>query len=178
MSEFLSFMLEIIKLTVPGLLVFFTTYYLLRQYLNGQLRLKQVENKQNHQQTTIPLRLQAYERLSLFCERIALPNLLLRVRKEGMTVAELKLSLILAIQMEYEHNITQQVYVSQQLWQIIKIARDNTVGFVSAVAENLDHKGDGRELAELILRHLANQDTTGLDTALLAIGKEAGALLG
>lgn len=178
MSEFTSFLLEIIKLTVPGLLVFLTTFYMLRQYLNGQLVLKQVENKQSQQQTTIPLRLQAYERLSLFCERIALPNLMLRVRQEGMTVAQLKLSLILAIQMEYEHNITQQVYVSQQLWQIIKIARDNTVGFVSAVAENLDHKADGRELAELLLRHLANQDTTGLDTALMAIGKEAGALLG
>ncbi len=178
MPEVLSFFLEIIKLTVPGLLVFLTTYYVLRQYLNGQLVMKQRENQQAQQQTTIPLRLQAYERLSLFCERISLPNLLLRVRKEGMTVAELKLSLILAIQMEYEHNITQQVYVSQQLWQIIKIARDNTVGFVSAVAENLDHKADGREFAALILRHLANEDTTGLDTALMAIGKEAGALLG
>jgi len=177
MPEAFSFFLEIIKLTIPGLLVFLTTYFMLQRYLDGQIRLKQVESKQSQKQTTIPLRLQAYERLSLFCERISLPNLLLRVRKEGMTAAELKLSLLLAIQMEYEHNITQQVYVSSQLWQIIKIARDNTVAFVSAVGENIDNKADGRVLAELILRHVANEDSTGLDMALNAIGKEAGAIL-
>ena len=178
MTDFWGFLLELLKLSIPGLLVFLTTYYVLRQYVSAQLALRQRDDKQAHQQTTIPLRLQAYERLSLFCERISVPSLLLRVRKEGMTVTELKLSLLLAVQMEYEHNITQQVYVSAQLWQIIKIARDNTVELVSTVAEKLEGKSDGRMLAEHLLRLLQEQDPTGVDTALLAIGREAGALLG
>ena len=123
--------------------------------------------------TTIPLKLQAYERLSLLCERIAIPNLLLRVRKEGMTATELKLALMIAIQHEYEHNITQQVYVSQQLWEIIKITRDESVELVNLVAKDLDNNADGRELAITLLNLVAQREVSAGDKALIAIKKEA-----
>ena len=117
-------LLEIIKLTIPGLLTFLAAYFVLKTYMENQQKLQQIKLQLEQQKSSLPLRLQAYERLSLFCERIALPNLLLRVRKPGMSSGELRIALLLAVQQEYEHNITQQVYVSSQLWEIIKIARD------------------------------------------------------
>ena len=150
MPVWLSVILEIVKITVPALVVFLTVYYLLKQFLEGQHKLRLLDLKQSQQKESLPLRFQAYERLSLFCERIALPNLILRIRKEGMTSAQLQLSLMLAIQQEYEHNITQQVYVSDQLWQIVKIARDDAVNTIDVVSESVDPKSSAKELADAL----------------------------
>ena len=156
MPTWLSFVLEVLKLTIPALIVFLTAYYILKTYLENQYRLKMAEIKQGQIQTTLPLKLQAYERLSMFCERIAIPNLLLRIRKDGMTAGELQVSLLLAIQQEYEHNITQQVYVSGQLWEIIKMARDEAVNVVALVAEKVGPRADGKELAQALF-NIVNQ---------------------
>ncbi|MCB0570364.1 MAG: hypothetical protein KDC66_11395 [Phaeodactylibacter sp.] len=177
MPAWLSFILEIFKLAIPALLVFLTAYYILKTYLDKQLQLKSAEIRQSQAQTTLPLRLQAYERLSLFCERITLPNLLLRVRRDNMTSGELRLALLLAIQQEYEHNITQQVYVSGQLWEIIKIARDESVNFVALVAEKIDARSNSKELAQALIHFLNQREATAVEKALLAIKKEASTIL-
>jgi hypothetical protein len=169
----LSFLLELIKLTIPGLMVFLATYFVLKSYMENQQRIEQAKSRNAQLKTTIPLKLQAYERLSLLCERIAIPNLILRVRKEGMTASDLKLALMFAIQHEYEHNITQQVYVSQQLWEIIKITRDESVELVNLVAKDLDKDADGRELAMTLLNLVAQREASAGDKALIAIKKEA-----
>ena len=136
----------------------------------AQIRKSQVE-------TTLPLKLQAYERLSMLCERIAIPNLLLRIRKDGMTAGELQVALLLAIQQEYEHNITQQVYVSEQLWEIIKMARDEAVNMVALVADKVGAKADGKELAQALFSIVNQREVMAVEKALVAIKKEAAIVL-
>jgi len=178
MPTWLSVILEIIKITVPALIVFATVYYLLKTYLDKQYQLKILEYKQKQQGTTTPLRLQAYERLSLFCERIAIPSLLLRIQQKEQTAAGLRLAMLITIQQEFEYNITQQVYVSEQLWQIIKISRDDTVNIINGMAEKVDPQSPARELAGMLLQFVENQPASALDKALLAIKKEASILFG
>ncbi|MCG8326480.1 MAG: hypothetical protein MI974_02285 [Chitinophagales bacterium] len=169
----LSFFLELLKLTIPGLLVFLAAYFVLKTYMENQQKLSSLKIRESQLKTTLPLKLQAYERLSLFCERIAIPNLLLRIRAEEMSVAEFRIALMLAIQQEYEHNITQQVYVSQQLWEIIKMTRNESVEMVTMVAERLDAKNSGRELAAGLMHLLSQRESTAVETALVAIKREA-----
>jgi hypothetical protein len=176
MPAWLSFILEVLKLTIPALIVFLTAYHVLRTYLNNQLQLKSIEIRKSQLQTTLPLKLQAYERLSLFCERIAIPSLLLRIRREEMSSGELRLALLLAIQQEYEHNITQQVYVSSQLWEIIKLARDEAMNVVTLVASQTTAQAPGKELAQSLLNFLNQRESTIGENALLAIKKEAAAI--
>ncbi|MEZ4981827.1 MAG: hypothetical protein R2769_09620 [Saprospiraceae bacterium] len=123
----------------------------MKGFFENQRALKHLEIRQASQKQTIPLKLQAYERLALFCERIAIPNLLLRMREEGMTAKDLRISMLLAIQQEFEYNLTQQVYVSEQLWEIIKLARDETVNIVNEVCNELPKEADGRQLAGTLL---------------------------
>ncbi|MCR9100796.1 MAG: hypothetical protein NXI25_12630 [bacterium] len=169
----MEILLEIIKLTIPGLLTFLAAYFVLKTYMENQQKLQHLKMQQEQQKSSLPLRLQAYERLSLFCERISLPNLLLRVRKPGMSNGELRVSLLLAVQQEYEHNITQQVYVSSQLWEIIKLARDESVNAISIIAEKTDTKSDGKELAAMLFNYVNQQEVMAVEKALLAIKKEA-----
>ena len=172
----MNIIVEILQLTIPGLIVFATAYFVLKNFLYNQLALRQLEIKQNQQNITTPLRLQAYERLSLFCERINLPSLMLRTRQEAMNAAQFKATLLLSIQQEYEYNITQQVYVSDQLWEIVKIARDDSVNTVSLAAELVDNHADSIELAQAIVSILEKRGITAVDKALQAIKKETAIL--
>jgi hypothetical protein len=166
-------LLEIIKLTIPGLLTFLAAYFVLKTYMENQQKLEQLKMQREQQKSSLPLRLQAYERLSLFCERISLPSLLLRVRKQGMSSGELRIALLLAVQQEYEHNITQQVYVSTQLWEIIKVTRDEAVNAISIIAEKAGSKSDATELAGMLLAYVNQQEVMAVEKALIAIKKEA-----
>jgi hypothetical protein len=178
MPVWVEIILEIIKIAVPALIVFFTIYTLTKQFFEKQYQLKALEYKQKQTSTTVPMKLQAYERLSMFCERIAIPSLLLRLRTENQSAAALRISMLLAIQQEFEHNITQQLYVSKNLWEIIKFARDETVMTINGVAEKIESSADGKELAGTLLNYLGAQEVAVLDKALIAIKKEASIILG
>jgi len=169
----MEFLLELLKLTLPGLLVFLAAYYVLKTYLDSQLRREEIKLQRERREATLPLKLQAYERLSMFCERITLPNLLLRVRQEEMTAGALRLGMLLDLQQEYEHNITQQVYVSTQLWEIIKIARDESIDLISIAAQEVSKDAKGQELAQQIFKLLNEREALVVEKALLAIKKEA-----
>jgi len=149
----------------------------LKQYLEGEYKSKMLAFKQNQNNTTIPLRLGAYERLSLFCERISIPNLILRLRTDDMNATDLKFALMLGVQQEFEHNITQQVYVSDQLWQIVKIARDDTINIINLVYNSIDSSSDAKEYAGMMFKYLQSREVMSTDKALVAIKKEAGLLM-
>ena len=174
----MDFLLEVLKLTIPGALTFLAAYYVLKTYLDHQGKQEQLRQQREQGKNALPLKLQAYERLSMFCERITIPNLLLRVRKEGMNAGALRLSVLLAIQQEYEHNITQQVYVSAQLWEIIKLAREESVNLISIAAQDIDNSADGKELAQRAMQLVEEQEALVVERALQAIRKEAASRMG
>ncbi|MCC6458916.1 MAG: hypothetical protein IT260_00505 [Saprospiraceae bacterium] len=171
------FFLEILKFTIPALIVFFTAYFLLKMLLDERQRIDRMILKQDAQKITLPLRLQAYERLTLLCDRVSISNSLLRIRMPGMTVAELRGTLMLAISQEFEHNTSQQLFVSETLWQIIRLAKEQTLMLIARCAEDLDPQADADALVQKLLVALDEQGGMNpLITALVAIRTEAGQL--
>lgn len=169
--------LELLKYTIPGLVVFITAYYLLKLYLDDRLRYEMMTQRNETLKITLPLRLQAYERLTLLCDRVSVPNTLLRIRMPGMKAGELRGALMLAISQEFDHNTSQQLYVSDTLWQIITLAKNDTLNFVAQTAPDLDPKADAEALVNELLRGLdEKQGATVLQKALVAIRTEAGQL--
>lgn len=169
----LEILLEILKLTIPGLVVFATVYVLLKQ-MTHQLRLtSRAELKKETQKTTIHLRLQAYERLSLYCERISIPNLIFRLKTPTMTANSLNWAMKQAIQQEFEHNITQQIYVSDTLWQILKLAKENIIQSIDQVLSEQGNDEDCKRYIENLIHYLNTNEKDPLATALQAIKKEA-----
>jgi len=164
--------LEILKFTIPSLAVVAVVYIMLRQYFESEHKRAMVELRNKQQNTTLPIRLGAYERLSLFCERISIPALILRVRTEGTNAAHLRMALMVAIQQEFEHNITQQVYVSDQLWQIVKIARDDVQNSINFVYQQTDPDADSKDFARALFEFLETKEVLPLHKALEAVKKE------
>ena len=176
MDPWLTLLLDLLKIAVPALIVYFTARTLITRHLEALERIQTANNRSARAAETLPLRLQAYERLSLFCERIAIPSLLLRLQEPDQSAGELKLSLYLAIQQEYEHNIAQQVYMSQALWDIIRQARDNTLQSIEAVSDIVEPRQPGRQLARALLDQASASSNAGLAMALAGIKKEASLL--
>lgn len=174
--------LEILKFAIAALIVYVILKDLLKSYFDSKLVLA---SKTQVGPTALPandqllnLRLQAYERMALYCERIAPENLLMRIRPEGLSVAEYKLSLMLSIRQEYEHNVTQQIYLSSQLWQIIKLAGEDTIGVIAHASENLENKADARLLHDAILNISAQRDGGAPIKALQALKTEVAGFMG
>lgn len=178
----MEILLDIIKVTVPALIVFFTVYFTLKQYTEKELALRQIElqkNKfENLSKITVPLKLTAYERLALFCERISLNNLILRLPTEGQSAAALRVGMMLAIQQEYEHNMSQQVYISDNLWKIIQLAKDDTLVVINGVYEKLNDKDDAKKFAAMLSNFVEQRTTLSpLQKAQVAIRKEASLII-
>ncbi|MCB0526851.1 MAG: hypothetical protein R2791_03865 [Saprospiraceae bacterium] len=173
----MEMLLELLKYTIPGLVVFATAYYLLKLYLDDRLRTELAAQRSESMKITLPLRLQAYERLILLCDRVSIQNALLRIRMPGMTVGDLRGALLLAISQEFDHNTSQQLYVSDTLWKIITFARNETLSTVGETEPGLDPKADAGELVAALFRVLEEKgDSSPLQKAMVAIRTEAGQL--
>ncbi|MFM2226032.1 MAG: hypothetical protein RJA07_2234 [Bacteroidota bacterium] len=146
--------LEILKYTLPALIVFATAYYAIQSFLKNQLKIQEVKLKENTRHLTAPIRLQAYERLALLMERIDLFSLLQRVRTQNMTVADLQLMMINQIRMEWEHNLSQQIYVSNEIWSMVRSAKEETIMIINKFGMQLPPQAPSKELGKLIYEYL------------------------
>lgn len=167
----------VILVTMPALIVFGIVYVLLRTYFNNQLKLRMLENRDANAQTARPLKLQAYERLMLFCERVSLPNLLLRIQGSDMSAQDLKSTLVVAIQQEFEYNLSQQLYVSDKLWQIVKLAKNQLIEIVTHVGTKVSAKASADEFSQQLILFIESQKKDPIETAKAAVKKEASLLL-
>ena len=178
MNEYVAFALDLVKIVAPALLVYLTARTLIVRHLGALERVEAGRRAGAIAAEVLPARLQAYERLTLFCERIALPSLLFRLQEPGQSAGALRLSLYLAIRQEYEHNLSQQVYLSPALWAVIRQARDNTLVAIATVADGVGEERPGPELAQALLAGASDGADAGLAIALAAIKKEVGLLYG
>lgn len=172
----MEFFLEILKLTIPAVIVGGTAYMLLKSLLDERQRMDRALLRNDAQKITLSLRLSAYERLMLLCDRADIANTMLRVRMPNMKVRELRGVLLMAINQEFEHNVSQQLYVSDTLWQIIRMAKNNTLALVTMTGPELDPDAPAEALANALLQALDEQNITPLQTAILAVRTEAGQL--
>ena len=100
---------------------------------------------------TKQLQLQAYERLILLADRIALPNLISRVNQQGLSAKEMQSTLVQNIRQEFDHNITQQIYVSNEAWEAIRNFKEQNQLIINQVASFLPETASGHDLNKSLL---------------------------
>lgn len=149
---------DILKITIPAVIVFFTAWAVLRNLIkNDQDKRKQELILQNSR-TVTPIKLQAYERIVLFLERISLESLLVRVSTPDMTAQQLHLALLNTIRSEFEHNLSQQIYMSQQTWEVVRNARSNMIKIINSEVEKLPPDSTGMALSKRLLEKIMELD--------------------
>jgi hypothetical protein len=126
---------------------------------------------------TLPLCLQAYERLVLFLERIKPEILINRVSKPGLSAREMRKMLTGTIQLEFEHNLSQQVYVSTASWEAVCNAKEQLISLINSITDQLPADATGAMLSKSLLELSLNEKELPVPTALTILNAEAKKLI-
>ena len=118
---------------------------------------------------TIKLRLQAYERLTLLVERIALQNLISRIPNAGVSAKQMQHALVEAIKTEYEYNISQQVYVSPEAWRAVHNLKEQNIYIVNQLTSTLPFQASAMDLNKQIIDYLMSNPKASLHTIVLEV---------
>jgi len=170
-------LLDIIKITVPALMVFLTAFFVLRGMVRNDQDKRRQELILQNSRTVTPIRLQAYERIVLFLERISLESLLVRTNSPGMSASQLHSALLNSIRSEFEHNLSQQIYMTQQAWEVVKNARSNTIRIINTEFEKSPEQSTGLEFSRKLLERVMELEKEPTRAAIEFIKAEVGKII-
>ncbi len=142
---------QVFNYVLPAVVVFFTAWYILKEFFKQEEKKRHLRLLEEKQKLSLPVRLQAYERIVLFLERISPGNLVMRVHKPEMKVKQFQNMLITTIRDEYDHNLSQQLYVSHEAWELVKSAKEEMVRQINISAAKQDENAPAAELSKSIL---------------------------
>ncbi|WP_425392607.1 hypothetical protein [Ekhidna sp.] len=151
---------DLLKITIPAGLVLYLAYLLVRSFLQKQLDEIAFSVRQKNQEIVVPIRLQAYERIVLLLERITPANLVSRLSSSDYSAEEFQHILIHEIRNEFNHNLSQQVYMSDSAWTYVTTAVEQTISVINSAANSLDKEAKGFDLARNILESTAGEEDT------------------
>jgi len=159
---------EILKYTLPSLITGGVIYYVLRSFLINEQKRALLAMKIDNQEIIVPVRMQAYERLVLFLERIAINNLIVRVSQPGMNAHQLQHSMISAIRDEFEHNLSQQLYVSDKAWDLLVNAKEEMLSVINQTSAAMKPDAAASDYASAVfqslLKHKEGPEVVALQT--------------
>lgn len=145
---------DILKITIPALLVMLTAWLLLRNMIKNDQDKRRQELILQNSRTVTPIRLQAYERIILFLERISLESLIVRVSSSDISANQLHSAMLNAIRSEFEHNLSQQIYMSPQAWEVVRNARSNMIKIINSEVEKLPANSTAMALSKQLLERI------------------------
>lgn len=152
---------EVIKYVIPALVVFITAYTLIRLFLDDVKNARPAPVSapdKNHlletetQKIMLPLKLQACERLTLFMERISPESLIMRNHRSGMTATDMQRELLKNIREEFEHNLSQQIYIHTSTWEAVRTAKDEMTKLAKLAGSQTEGSASALAYSETLLK--------------------------
>jgi hypothetical protein len=173
-TDTLGMILDILKFLLPSIIVFGAGYLTVKNFLDTETKRRLAEIRLANQNVVTPMRLQAYERMAIFLERIN-PNILItRTHKSGMSARLLQSELTKMIRTEFEHNLSQQIYMSNHAWEMVKTAKEEITKLVNVASSKLPDTATGVDLSQMILQISQQIEKMPTQVALEYIKKEVG----
>ena len=158
-------------------------WFILHTFFKNEERKRQWDLKRESQKAVSPIRLRAYERLALLLERTKPEHMLMELRKNEpealntWTVGQVQQYLLQTIRLEFDHNQSQQVYVSNEVWDAVISARDQMASFVIAIVAQLPKDANAQTYATALLTAYMSNGTTPTDKAIEMLKNEAKTLM-
>lgn len=168
-------LIESLHYAIPSLVSGLIALYFFKEYAKSDSGLQKFRLLKEDKKLTTTLRLQAYERMTLFLERISPANLVFRIKAQNDNKKAYELSLIHTIEQEFEHNLAQQIYISNKCWNVISTAKNTTIQLVIDASKDINVM-NADALREAIIKKVVNKQAPS-DTALAFIKKEVSGIL-
>jgi hypothetical protein len=163
---------DLVKIILPAGLVLWAMYLTVSSFIKKDVVEKELAIKAETTKTLLPIRLQAYERMALFLERISPNNLLIRLNGQTPNVVSFQQLMLSEIREEFSHNLSQQVYMSDEAWTVVKNAMNETVALINLSARELAPEDPALELSKRIFEVIMKKNVNPSDEALRVIKQE------
>lgn len=165
-------LVEFGKILIPASIVLYAAYLLVRSFIQKEIDLKRLEVRSRSIETILPNRLHAYERMTLFLERMAPQNLLVRLNTGTMPAREFHQLLLAEVRNEYNHNVSQQVYIGEDVWELIKSAKEDLIVTINDSANEMSAESTSLDLAKKIFEKTILKPSDPLAHALSQLKQE------
>ena len=166
--------LEILKYILPSIVVLIATFLIVNKFLVKEIERKQLAIFQQNSTATIQMRMQAYERLAIFVERMHPHSMVGRYYTQDSTAQDLQLAMVQSIRAEFEHNLSQQIYVSHEVWQTIRAVKEQEITMLNRVGASMAFGAPASEFVKALTDFVMTDDTElPTNIALEAINREA-----
>jgi len=165
-------LIEFGKILIPASIVLYAVYLVVRSFIAKEIELKRLEVRSRSIETILPVRLQAYERMTLFLERISPQNLLIRINTAGLTARDFHRMLLDEIRNEYNHNVSQQVYMSEGVWALVKNAKEDLVILINEASSQVHAEASSIDFAKRIFELALEKKVDPIGHALSEVKKE------
>jgi hypothetical protein len=171
--------LQILILVLPSVIILVVTYLILRNstetmknFFHEEIKHRREEIKAANNNLVAPMRIQAHERMILFLERISPDNLVLRLHQADMNARMFHSELIRALRAEFEHNLSQQLYLSIGAWKMITTAKEETAKLINLTADSLPVTATGLEFGQAIINNASKMAKTPPEVAIEYLKQE------
>ena len=164
--------LDTFRTVFPSILILIVVYLMMSNFLDNEDKRRKSERIRASQRQSLPIRMQAYERLALFLERISPNSLLLRVKAGKLTNQEYLMLLQQNIRNEFEHNLSQQIYVSDKMWEMVVASKSTMTSIVNTVSADLSPEASGADLSKAILKACMKMENLPSKSALSYLRQE------
>ena len=171
-KKYMETFLEILKYILPSLVMFATVFFLLRMFLESEQKKRLLELKMEGKNHTLPIRLQAFERLTMYLERISPANLVIRMQNSALNNAQFQMLLAATVRNEFEHNLSQQMYISSQTWNAVKNAKEETIKIINLASGQVAPEGPSKELSAKIIEIKVEMPATPSDQSFEILNQE------
>lgn len=165
-------LLEFGKILLPAGLVLYAMYLTFRSFLQKEMEKKLLDIRMKSQEYVLPIRLQAYERMCLFLERISPKNIIPRVNNGQMTSAELHGAILHEIREEWNHNLSQQLYMSDEAWKLVRTAMEEIITVMNETRTRTEPDSRGIEFARAVIGQLMEREHEPVDYPLTFLKNE------
>ena len=164
--------LEILKFTLPSLIMLIAVYYVVGGFLRNSEKRQKLKIIRGNQKLITPIRLQAYERLVLLLERISPESLVMRANYPVKTCEQLHTELLQTIRAEFDHNLSQQLYVTVEAWNSVRNAKNYTVALINNAAKGMDKHAPAIELSRKIIDMTMDLEQFIAEKAIIELKRE------
>ncbi|CAN5448696.1 hypothetical protein BH23BAC1_BH23BAC1_06770 [soil metagenome] len=163
---------EFLKFLLPALAVLYAMYLTVKSFIEKDIEQKILDIKMKNKEIVLPIRLQAFERMCLFLERISPNNLVLRLNDGSYTGKQFQQVLLSEVREEYYHNLSQQVYMSDESWNLVKNAMEEIIMVINQSGSELPEDSKSIDLARGIFERMLEKPNDPVGIALKGLKDE------
>lgn len=164
---------EILKYTLPAAIAVAGVYLVVQGFFRREAEKANLEFKHIARKDAFHVRMQAYERIVLLLERISPNQLIIRVSQPGISAGQFQALLVRTVREEFDHNLSQQVYISSKAWELVRTAREEVIRLINTASGKLPKEANSADLAGQILELQAGIGEDPVARAIEFVKQEA-----